>query len=167
MSILTILTLPDPRLGLPATTVTDIASVQPLIDDMLETLYATSNGVGLAASQVGRREAVVVIDISEERNQPLILLNPEVIAGERSAMGEEGCLSVPDYYAEVERFTKVRVKAQDRHGQPLMLEQDGFLARVLLHEIDHLKGNLFISYLSPLKRQMALKKVKKSVARNR
>ncbi|MDM5134990.1 peptide deformylase [Aeromonas salmonicida] len=167
MSILTILTIPDPRLNLPATPVTDIAAVQDLISDMLETLYATSNGIGLAASQVGRQEAVVVIDISEERNNPLILINPEVISGEQKIMGEEGCLSVPDYYADVERFTKVTVKAQDRHGQPLLLEQDGFLAIVLQHEIDHLKGNLFINYLSPLKRQMALKKVKKSLTRNR
>lgn len=162
MSILTILTIPDPRLNLPAIPVTDITAVQPLIGDMLETLYATSDGIGLAATQVGRQEAVVVIDISEDRNEPLILINPEVIAGDQNAMGEEGCLSVPGYYAEVERFTTVTIKAQDRHGQPLLLEQDGFLAIVLQHEIDHLKGNLFIDYLSPLKRQMALKKVKKS-----
>jgi len=161
MAVLEVLTAPDPRLKVQATPVTDIAAVQPLIDDLLDTLYATDNGVGLASTQVGRTEAVVVIDISEERNEPLVLVNPVVVSGENKQMGEEGCLSVPDYYAEVERFTSVVVTALDREGNELRIENDEFLAIAMQHEIDHLNGNLFIDYLSPLKRQMAMKKVKK------
>mgnify|MGYP000194249147 CR=1 FL=1 len=163
MAILDILTAPDPRLKIQAQRVTDIASVQTLIDDMLETLYATDNGIGLASTQVGRKEAVVVIDLSDCRDNPLILVNPEVISGDNKAQGQEGCLSVPDYYAEVERYTSVVVSALDREGNPITIESNEFLAIVMQHEIDHLSGNLFIDYLSPLKRQMAMKKVKKYV----
>lgn len=163
MAILEILTAPDPRLKITAEKVTDIASIQILIDDMLETLYATDNGIGLASTQVGRKEAVVIIDLSDNRDEPLILVNPEVVSGEKKAFGQEGCLSVPDYYAEVERFTSVVVSALDRDGNPITVESDEFLAIVMQHEIDHLSGNLFIDYLSPLKRQMAMKKVKKYV----
>ena len=161
MAVLEILTIPDPRLKIKAEAVTDIDAVQPLIDDMLETLYTTGNGVGLASTQVGRKEAVVVIDLSDERDQPLVLINPEVVSGDNKAMGQEGCLSVPEYYADVERYTSVVVNALDREGQPITIETDEFLAIVMQHEIDHLSGNLFIDYLSPLKRQMAAKKVKK------
>ncbi|WP_413112305.1 peptide deformylase [Thaumasiovibrio sp. DFM-14] len=163
MAVLDILTTPDPRLKVKAEKVTDIASVQTLIDDMLDTLYATDNGIGLAATQVGRKEAVVVIDLSESRDEPLILVNPEVVSGTNLAMGQEGCLSVPDYYADVERYTSVVVSALDRDGQAITIENDEFLAIAMQHEIDHLAGNLFIDYLSPLKRQMAMKKVKKYV----
>ncbi|MBD8513612.1 peptide deformylase [Photobacterium sp. CAU 1568] len=163
MARLEILTAPDPRLKEQAIPVTDIAAVQTLVDDMLETLYATSNGIGLAATQVGRREAVVVIDISETRDQPLVLINPVVVSGEDKAMGQEGCLSVPEYYADVERYQSVVVTALDRQGNSVTIERDDFLAIVMQHEIDHLRGNLFIDYLSPLKRQMAMKKVKKAV----
>ncbi|MEX0334222.1 peptide deformylase [Vibrio tubiashii] len=163
MAILEILTAPDPRLKITAERVTDIASIQTLIDDMLETLYATDNGIGLASTQVGRKEAVVIIDLSDNRDEPLILVNPEVVSGENKAFGQEGCLSVPEYYAEVERFTSVVVSALDRVGNPITVESDEFLAIVMQHEIDHLSGNLFIDYLSPLKRQMAMKKVKKYV----
>ncbi|MGL6314104.1 peptide deformylase [Vibrio sp. WXL103] len=161
MAALDILTAPDPRLKVKAEKVNDISSVQTLIDDMLDTLYATDNGIGLAATQVGRKEAVVVIDLSEDRDQPLILVNPEVVDGSDKALGQEGCLSVPDYYADIERFTSVKVSALDRSGHPITIESDEFLAIVMQHEIDHLSGNLFIDYLSPLKRQMAMKKVKK------
>ncbi|MDK1286347.1 peptide deformylase [Pseudoalteromonas umbrosa] len=161
MAVLEILTAPDPRLKIKAKKVTDFDSVQSLIDDMLETMYATSNGIGLAATQVGREEAVVVIDISDERNDPLILVNPEVSEGKNKEKGQEGCLSVPDYFAEVERFTSVKVTAQDRDGNAIEIESDEFLAIVMQHEIDHLHGNLFIDYLSPLKQKMAMKKVKK------
>lgn len=161
MAVLNILKVPDPRLKVQAEQVHDINSVQTLIDDMLETLYATSDGIGLAATQVGKKEAVVVIDLSASRNEPLILINPEVVGGTNKAMGQEGCLSVPDYYAEVERYTSVVVAALDRNGSPFRIESDEFLAIVLQHEIDHLSGNLFIDYLSPLKRSMAVKKVKK------
>lgn len=163
MAILEILTAPDPRLKTVAEKVDDIESVQTLIDDMLDTLYATDNGIGLAATQVGRKEAVVIIDLSDNRDEPLILINPEVVAGSNKALGQEGCLSVPDYYADVERYSSVVVEAIDRKGNPLRIETDDFLAVVMQHEIDHLAGNLFIDYLSPLKRQMAMKKVKRYV----
>lgn len=163
MAVLEILSIPDPRLKVKAEKVTDVSTVQTLIDDMLETLYATGNGIGLASTQVGRKEAVVVIDISDERNDPLILVNPEVVSGENKALGQEGCLSVPEYYADVERYTSVVVSALDRDGNPLTIESDEFLAIVMQHEIDHLSGNLFIDYLSPLKQKMAMKKVKKYV----
>ncbi|TOP66780.1 peptide deformylase, partial [Vibrio parahaemolyticus] len=151
------------RLKVKAEKVTDVSTIQTLIDDMLETLYATGNGIGLASTQVGRKEAVVVIDISDERNDPLILVNPEVVSGENKALGQEGCLSVPEYYADVERYTSVVVSALDRDGNPITIESDEFLAIVMQHEIDHLSGNLFIDYLSPLKQKMAMKKVKKYV----
>ena len=163
MAVLDILTAPDPRLNIQAEKVQEVNAIQSLIDDMLDTLYATDNGIGLASTQVGRKEAVVVIDLSENRDEPLVLVNPEVVSGSNKAMGEEGCLSVPDYYAEVERFTSVVVTALDRNGNPIKIETDDFLAIVMQHEIDHLSGNLFIDYLSPLKRQMAMKKVKKYV----
>ena len=161
MAVLTILTAPDEKLRTKAQKVEDFSSVQPLIDDMLDTLYDTDNGIGLASTQVGRSEAVVIIDLSDTRDDPLILVNPEVVSGSHKELGQEGCLSVPDYYAEVERYTSVVVAAQDRHGNAITVESDDFLAIVMQHEIDHLAGNLFIDYLSPLKRQMALKKVKK------
>ncbi|EHK7402404.1 peptide deformylase [Vibrio parahaemolyticus] len=163
MALLEILSIPDPRLKVKAEKVTDVSTIQTLIDDMLETLYATGNGIGLASTQVGRKEAVVVIDISDERNDPLILVNPEVVSGENKALGQEGCLSVPEYYADVERYTSVVVSALDRDGNPITIESDEFLAIVMQHEIDHLSGNLFIDYLSPLKQKMAMKKVKKYV----
>ncbi|EME9800866.1 peptide deformylase [Vibrio alginolyticus] len=163
MAVLEILSIPDPRLKVKAEKVTDVSTIQTLIDDMLETLYATGNGIGLASTQVGRKEAVVVIDISDERNDPLILVNPEVVRGENKALGQEGCLSVPEYYADVERYTSVVVSALDRDGNPITIESDEFLAIVMQHEIDHLSGNLFIDYLSPLKQKMAMKKVKKYV----
>ncbi|PNI00470.1 peptide deformylase [Vibrio diazotrophicus] len=163
MAVLEIITVPDPRLKVKAEKVQDTSLVQTLIDDMLETLYATDNGIGLAATQVGRKEAVVIIDLSESRDEPLILVNPEVVSGSDKALGQEGCLSVPDYYADVERFTSVVVSALDREGKPFTIESDDFLAIVMQHEIDHLSGNLFIDYLSPLKRQIAMKKVKKYI----
>lgn len=161
MAVLEILTAPDPRLKIKAQPVTDIDAVQPLIADMLDTLYATAHGIGLAAPQVSRTEAVVVIDISDDRNAPLVLINPEIVSGENKAKGQEGCLSVPDYYADVERYTSVVVTALDREGQAIKLESSDFLAIVMQHEIDHLAGNLFIDHLSALKRQIALKKVRK------
>ena len=163
MAILDILTLPDPKLRIKAEQVEDITAVQSLIDDMLDTLYTTENGIGLAATQVGRKEAIVIIDLSESRDQPLILINPEVISGTDKVFGQEGCLSIPDYYADVERYSSVVVSALDRHGNQFTMESSEFLAIVMQHEIDHLDGNLFIDYLSPLKQQMALKKVKKSI----
>jgi len=163
MTILTVLTAPNKKLEQPAEKVTDVALVQELIDDMFETLYATGDGVGLASVQVGRKESVVVIDISEDRSEPMVLINPEVVHGENIESGQEGCLSVPGYYADVARYTTVTVTALDREGKALEIHDDGFLAIAMQHEIDHLKGTLFIDYLSPLKKKMALKKVKKSI----
>lgn len=163
MAVLEILKAPNEKLKVNAEKVTDVASVQTLIDDMLDTMYHTDDGIGLAATQVGRNEAIIVIDISEQRDAPLILINPEVVSGNNKEMGQEGCLSVPGYYADVERYTEVTVKGLDRTGKEVTIESDDFLAIVLQHEIDHLKGKLFIDYLSPLKQKMALKKVKKTI----
>ena len=162
MAVLDILTIPDPRLRVKTAPVKDVSQVQGLVDDMLETMYDTGNGIGLAAPQVGSDQSVIVIDISENRDEPLVLINPEVVRGSDKAMGQEGCLSIPGYYADVERFTSVTVEALDRDGNKITIESDEFLAIVMQHEIDHLLGNLFIDYLSPLKRKMALKKVKKA-----
>ena len=161
MTVLAILTAPNEKLIKQAIPVTDVSKVQSLIDDMLETLYNTDDGIGLSATQVGSSAAVVIIDISENRDEPLILINPVITSGEERAKGQEGCLSVPGYYADVERFTKVTVDALDRNGKSVSITSDDFLAIVMQHEIDHLNGTLFIDYLSPLKKQMALKKVKK------
>lgn len=167
MAVLEILKAPDEKLTVTAQTVTDITSVQPLIDDMLETMYHTDDGIGLAATQVGSDQAVVVIDISEQRNEPLILINPVIASGQSKEKGQEGCLSVPGYYADVERFSQVRVTALDRHGSEIVIESDDYLAIVMQHEIDHLNGILFIDHISSLKRKMALKKVKNFIKSNR
>ncbi|MDC9582123.1 peptide deformylase [Xenorhabdus sp. PR6a] len=164
MAILDILTIPDERLRQKCVDVTDFDKVQALIDDMLETMYNTDNGIGLAAPQVGRQEAVLVIDLSPNRDQPMTLVNPKIVEKERRVVNQEGCLSIPGYYAEVERFEKVKVEACDRFGQPMTIESEDFLSIVIQHEIDHLHGIIFIDYLSPLKRKMALKKVKKSLS---
>lgn len=163
MAILEILKAPNDKLKVKAESVTNIEQVQGLIDDMLDTLYSTDDGIGLAATQVGSSEAIIIVDISETRDSPLILINPEVVSGDNIEKGQEGCLSVPGYYADVERFTSVTVKGLDRLGKEVTIENDDFLAIVLQHEIDHLKGKLFIDYLSPLKQKMALKKVKKAI----
>ena len=163
MTVLTILTAPNNKLIEQAKPVSDVSQIQGLIDDLLETMYDTEDGIGLAATQVGRSEAVVVIDISENRDEPLVLVNPVITHGEETAKGQEGCLSIPGYYADVERFTHVTVEALDRDGKALTITSDEFLAIAMQHEIDHLKGTLFIDYLSPLKKQMALKKVKKMI----
>ncbi|WP_019029512.1 peptide deformylase [Colwellia piezophila] len=163
MTVLTILTAPNDKLLKPAIPVTDISKIQGLIDDLLDTMYDTEDGIGLAATQVGSSSAVVVIDISDNRDEPLILVNPEIVHAEETVKGQEGCLSLPGYYADVERFAKVTVEALDREGKALTITSDDFLAIAMQHEIDHLKGKLFIEYLSPLKQQMALKKVKKMI----
>jgi peptide deformylase len=164
MTVLNILTAPNEKLKVTAKEVENVQVVQSLIDDMLETMYDTEDGIGLAATQVGRSEAIIVIDISETRNAPLILINPKVVDGAFKEKGSEGCLSVPGYRANVERFTKVKVEAINRDGDKVTIESDDFLAIVLQHEIDHLKGKLFIDHLSPLKRNVALKKVQKHVS---
>ncbi|MCZ4338679.1 peptide deformylase [Shewanella colwelliana] len=161
MSVLDILTIPDERLTRKATPVSDIAAVQPFIDDLIETMYHTDDGIGLAATQVGSPHAILVIDLSEERDDPLVLVNPEFVERSGEYIGEEGCLSIPGYRAKVARFEKVKVSALNREGQPIEIESDEFLSIVLQHEMDHLDGKVFIEHLSKLKQQIALKKVKK------
>ncbi len=161
MSVLPILTIPDVRLQRKAKAVENITAVQPFIDDLLDTLYDTDDGIGLAATQVGSEHAILVIDLSENRDQPLVLINPEFIERSGEYVGEEGCLSIPGYRAPVNRYEKVKVKALDRQGQPLEIETDDFLAIVLQHEMDHLDGKVFIEHLSKLKQQVALRKVSK------
>ncbi|BCV53766.1 peptide deformylase [Shewanella algae] len=164
MAIMDILTVPDPRLKRKAKPVTEIEAVQPFIDDLLQTMYHTDDGIGLAATQVGSEHAIVVIDISEERNQPLVLINPQITESSGEFIGEEGCLSIPGYRSKVKRFESVTVSYLDRQGQAQAIHSDDFLAIVLQHEIDHLHGKVFIEHLSRLKQEMALKKVRKFTA---
>ncbi|QYJ91712.1 peptide deformylase [Shewanella halotolerans] len=161
MPVLDILTIPDERLKRKAKPVEDIAAVQGFIDDLIETMYHTDDGIGLAATQVGSEHAILVIDLSEDRDQPLVVINPEFVERSGEIVGEEGCLSIPGYRAKVTRFEKVKVKALNREGEAFEIESDDFLAIVLQHEMDHLDGKVFIEHLSPLKQQIALKKVKK------
>jgi peptide deformylase len=167
MTQLTILQFPDPRLrkvARPVETVDD--SVRTLADDMLETMYA-SRGIGLAATQVNRDVRVLVLDLSEGRDQPHVFINPEIVARDGTQVCEEGCLSVPGEYAEVERAERIRVAALDRDGEPFELDADGLLAVCIQHEIDHLDGKVFVDYLSPLKRRMIEKRLKKARAQQR
>lgn len=161
MARLTILHFPDPRLRIkakPLTAITD--ATRRVMDDMLETMYA-ADGIGLAATQVGVDQRVIVIDVSEARNEPRCYANPEIVGREGTERSQEGCLSVPGYYDEVERAERVRVRALDRDGKPLEFETDGLLAVCIQHEIDHLDGKLFVDYLSDLKRQRIRKKLEK------
>lgn len=162
MAKLPILEYPDERLrnrAAPVETVDD--EVRRLVDDMLETMY-DARGIGLAATQVDVHRRVIVMDVSDDRSSPLVLINPEVspIGEEREPM-QEGCLSIPEYYAEVPRALRVHLKALDRDGQPYELEADGLLAHCIQHEHDHLEGVLFVDYLSPLKRDRVMKKMQK------
>ena len=153
MPILTILRFPDPRLHKVAQPVTVFTpELQTLIDDMLATMY-DAKGIGLAATQINVHERLVVIDVSEEHNQPLVLINPRITwASPERQKGEEGCLSVPGIYDGVERAVAVTVESLDRHGQPQTIQADGLLAVCIQHELDHLMGKVFVEYLSPLKR---------------
>lgn len=161
MAVLTVLHYPDERLRTVAKPVADVTpEIQRLVDDMLETMY-DEKGIGLAATQVNVHLRVVVIDLSEDRNQPMVFINPDIIARSGETSYEEGCLSVPQNYAEVYRAEKVTVKAQDKQGNWFELEADGLLAICLQHELDHLIGKLFIDYLSPLKRDRIRKKLEK------
>lgn len=152
-TLLTILRYPDPRLHTVAKPVQAIDDrLRQLIDQMLATMY-DAQGIGLAATQIDVHERLIVIDVSEERNQPLVLINPEIVwASPDKRMGEEGCLSVPGIYDGVERSLAVRVKALDREGREQTIEADGLLAVCIQHEMDHLMGKVFVEYLSMLKR---------------
>ncbi|MBK7143790.1 MAG: peptide deformylase [Xanthomonadales bacterium] len=161
MSILNILEFPDPRLRTVAKPVESVdASLQKLIDDMLETMYAAP-GIGLAATQVDCHKQLVVIDVSEGKDQPIVLINPKITHREGEQVYQEGCLSVPGIYADVTRANAVRVDALDRHGERCVIESDGLLAVCIQHELDHLAGKVFVDYLSPLKRDMVRKKLAK------
>ncbi|MCF6281849.1 MAG: peptide deformylase [Candidatus Polarisedimenticolaceae bacterium] len=161
MAILDILRFPDPRLRNKAQRIEQVdAALRRLVDDMLETMYQAP-GIGLAAIQVNVAKRLVVIDISEEKDQPLVLINPEIIESDGSEEYEEGCLSVPGVYETVKRAERIRIKAQDRQGVPFELETDELLAICIQHEIDHLDGKLFVDYLSSLKRQRIRKKLEK------
>jgi peptide deformylase len=153
MTPLTILRYPDPRLHTVAKPVATVdARLRQLADAMLETMYG-AEGIGLAATQVDVHERLVVIDVSESRNQPLVLINPEIVwASAETRVGDEGCLSVPGIYDGVERSLAVRVQALDLDGQRQVHEAEGMLAVCIQHEMDHLIGKVFVQYLSPLKR---------------
>ena len=163
MSRLEILHFPDPRLRRRAEAVRDVDDdVRRLIDDMLETMY-DAPGIGLSAPQVNVAKRVITIDMSEDRNAPLCLVNPEIrtVSGETET--EEGCLSVPGVYELVTRPERVRVSALDRDGRSREIEAEGLLAVCIQHEIDHLDGRLFVDYLSRLKRQRIRKKAEKAL----
>ncbi|GAB4167494.1 MAG: peptide deformylase [Wenzhouxiangellaceae bacterium] len=167
MAKLTILQYPDPRLRRKARPVETVdETVRQLADDMLETMYA-ARGIGLAATQVDRPLRMLVMDLSETRDQPQVLINPEILEAEGRQICEEGCLSVPGEYAEVERAERIRVAALDREGKPQQIDADGLLAVCIQHEIDHLDGKVFVDYLSPLKRRMIEKRLKKAALRQR
>lgn len=161
MAILDILHYPDKRLRSVAKPVDKVDdAIKKLVHDMFETMYLAP-GIGLAATQVDVHQQVIVIDLSEEKNQPLCLINPQIIAEQGTESCDEGCLSVPDIYETVERAEKVTVKAMDQNGDEFTLQADGMLAVCIQHEIDHLKGKLFVDYISPLKRQRLKKRLLK------
>jgi peptide deformylase len=161
MTKLVILEYPDPRLrkkAVPVTCVDD--ALRQLADDLLETMYA-SKGVGLAATQVDVHKRLIVLDVSEQRNQPLVLINPELLQAEGSAPAEEGCLSLPGIYDKLSRATHIRVRALGRDGEPFEMDADGLLAICIQHEMDHLEGKLFVDYLSELKRELIRRRLAK------
>jgi peptide deformylase len=161
MTRLTILEYPDPRLRTRAVPVDAVdAPLRELIDDMLETMYA-ANGIGLAATQVNVHRRLLVADVSEGRDLPQVFINPEILSREGAAISQEGCLSVPGYYDDVERAERIRVRAQGRDGKTFERDLEGLLAICLQHEIDHLDGRLFVDYLSEMKRQRVRKKIEK------
>jgi peptide deformylase len=161
MTILDILHFPDPRLrnvARPVARVDD--TIRKLVDDMFETMYAAP-GIGLAATQVNVDKRVIVIDVSEEKDQPLCLINPEILVRDGVEEMEEGCLSVPGVFELVERADHIRIQALDRDGERIEMEVGDLLAVCIQHEIDHLDGKLFVDYLSPLKRARIRKKLEK------
>jgi peptide deformylase len=166
MSLLNILEYPDPRLrtrAVPVEVVDD--QVRRLVEDLLETMYAAP-GIGLAATQVDVHRRILVLDISDMKNEPRCFINPEIVGREGVFASDEGCLSVPGVTEAVERSAVIEVKALDREGKAFNLEADGLLAICIQHEIDHLEGKLFVDYLSELKRQRIKKKAVKSRKRD-
>ncbi len=165
MALLPVLKYPDSRLRIRAEPVTEVdAEIQALIADMLETMY-DAPGIGLAATQVNVHKRVLVIDISEDRDQPLCLINPEILSAEGDVSYEEGCLSVPGIFESVTRSEHIKVKALDETGKPAELNVEGLLAICIQHEMDHLEGKLFVDYLSDLKRDRLKKRLTKTAKR--
>jgi len=164
MALLPILSFPDPRLRTVAKPVDHVTDdIRQLAADMFETMYEAP-GIGLAATQVDRHIQLIVMDLSEDKNQPMVFINPIITPlTDETEPYEEGCLSVPQIYDKVQRPTRVKIEALDLEGQAFEVEADGLLAVCIQHEIDHLKGKLFVDYLSPLKRQRAREKVEKLV----
>ena len=161
MAILPVLRFPDERLRKVAKPVTQFTpELQTIIDNMIETMYE-EKGIGLASTQVDIHEQIIVIDVTEDKNQPYVIINPEVISQEGETGIEEGCLSIPDCRGFVPRAEKIKIKALDRDGNPYEIDADDLLAICIQHEMDHLKGKLFVDYLSPLKRQRIEQKMKK------
>jgi peptide deformylase len=161
MANLPILEYPDPRLRIRAEPVTDIdAEIRQLLADMLDTMYAAP-GIGLAATQVNVHKRLLVVDVSEERNEPYCLINPDILSAEGNVSYEEGCLSVPEVFETVDRAERIKVRALDENGVALEFEAEGLLAICIQHEIDHLDGKLFVDYLSTLKRDRLKKKARK------
>lgn len=161
MAKLTILEYPDPRLRTRAVPVTTFdAALRQLSLDMLETMYAAP-GVGLAATQVNVHKRLLVSDVSEGHDEPRVLVNPQILSAEGVCVREEGCLSVPGEFAEIERAARIRVRAQGVEGKSIEFDADGLLAVCIQHEIDHLEGKLFVDYLSELKRTRIRKKLEK------
>jgi len=161
MALRTILEYPDPRLRTKAQPVSEFgAELGRLVDDLFDTMYAAP-GIGLAATQVDAHQRVIVADVSAERDQPLVLINPLILSREGVSTVEEGCLSVPDVFDEVERAARVRVRAQDREGKVFERDFAEILAVCVQHEIDHLEGKLFVDYLSDLRRERIRKKLDK------
>ena len=161
MSLLPILLYPDTQLRKVAAPVDQIdGRIDTLVGNMLETMYGAP-GIGLAATQVNVHERVVVIDVSEEGNSPLVLINPELLEHHGESEAQEGCLSIPEVYETIKRPAEVQIKAIDRDGNPYELSADGLLATCIQHEIDHLDGKLFVDYLSALKRNRIRKKLVK------
>ena len=152
MALLTILEYPDPRLRRIAAPVAAVTpEIQKLVHDMAETMYAAP-GIGLAATQVDVHKRVIVLDLSESRDELRVFINPEILSASGEAEHEEGCLSVPGYYDKVTRAATIRVRAKDEHGRPFEQDADGMLAVCIQHEMDHLIGKVFVDHLSPLKR---------------
>ncbi|MFK7795235.1 MAG: peptide deformylase [Gammaproteobacteria bacterium] len=161
MALLEILHFPDPRLRLKASPVTQVDDqVRQMVKDMLETMYQAP-GIGLAATQVNIQLEVIVIDVSEDKDQPLCLINPKIIELDGVEEMQEGCLSVPGFYENVTRAEKIKIQALNENGKRFELEADDLLAVCIQHEMDHLQGKLFVDYLSPLKRQRIKKKLLK------
>jgi peptide deformylase len=161
MTKLAILEYPDPRLRKKAAAVTAVDdALRQFIDNLLETMYA-ANGVGLAATQVDVHKRVIVLDVSDTRDQPLVLINPETLSKEGEGPGEEGCLSLPGIYDKLSRATRIRVRALGRDGQPFEMDAEGLLGVCIQHEMDHLEGKLFVDYLSELKRTLIRRRLEK------